>query len=57
MEASLPSADRIVIFAGLDYRKFLMDYLRQRTPVVEVPMEKLKFGMQLKYLRAELQHD
>jgi uncharacterized protein DUF6884 len=52
METSLPAADRIVVLAGRRYREFLMDYLRQRARTVEVPMEGLTIGKQLRYLAA-----
>ena len=51
MEQQLPATSRIVVFAGLRYRKNLIDYLRQRAPVVEVPMEGLPIGKQLQWLR------
>src|SRR5437867_1174243 len=51
MDAFLPAADRIVVFAGQRYREFLMDYLRERAGTVEVPMEGLTIGKQLHYLQ------
>jgi hypothetical protein len=57
MESSLPAVDRIVVLAGLRYREFLMDYLRQRAGTVEVPMEGLTIGRQLRYLTEALQHE
>jgi hypothetical protein len=56
MDSSLPAADRIVVLAGLRYREFLMDYLRQRA-AVEVPMEGLSIGRQLRYLAQALLHE
>jgi hypothetical protein len=50
METSLPAADRIVVLAGMRYREHLMDYLRQRARTVDVPMEGLAIGKQLRYL-------
>lgn len=49
MDAQLPTAQRIVIFAGKCYREFLMPYLRQRCSTVEVPMEGLAIGEQLSW--------
>jgi hypothetical protein len=49
LEASLPGVDRIVVLAGQRYREYLMDYLRQRAKLVEVPMEGLTIGRQLQY--------
>jgi len=52
METFLPAADRIVVFAGQRYREFLMNYLRERAGIVEVPMQGLTLGKQLHYLAA-----
>lgn len=57
METSLPTADRIVVLAGLRYREYLMDYLRKRATTVEVPMEGLTIGKQLHYLTDALHHE
>jgi hypothetical protein len=57
MSMSLPDADRIVVLAGLRYREFLIDYLRQRARTVEVPMEGLSIGRQLRYLKEALYHE
>jgi hypothetical protein len=56
MDTLLPDAARIVVLAGLRYREFLMDYLRQRAPTVDVPMEGLRIGKQLQYLSNALHH-
>jgi hypothetical protein len=56
MDSSLPATDRIVVLAGLRYREFLMDYLRQRA-AVDVPMEGLSIGRQLRYLAQALHHE
>jgi hypothetical protein len=56
MDTSLPGADRIVVLAGIRYREFLMDYLRQRARTVEVPMEGLRIGKQLHFLSEVLHH-
>jgi hypothetical protein len=57
MESSLPATDRIVVLAGLRYREFLMDYLRQRALAVEVPMEGLSIGRQLHFLAQALHYE
>jgi hypothetical protein len=57
MDSSLPATDRIVVLAGLRYREFLMDYLRQRASAVEVPMEGLSIGRQLRYLAQAPHHE
>ena len=50
MDERLPAAERIVIFAGQRYREFLMPYLRRRASKVEVPLERLRIGEQLRWL-------
>jgi len=57
METSLPTAERIIVLAGLRYREYLMDYLRLRAKIVEVPMEGLTIGRQLHYLVDALHHE
>lgn len=51
MEADLPRADRVVILAGARYREFLFPYLGARFASVELPMEGLKIGEQLHWLK------
>jgi hypothetical protein len=50
MDERLLDPDRIVVFAGQRYRKFLMPYLRHRASIVEVPLEGLRIGEQLSWL-------
>jgi hypothetical protein len=50
MRMHLPAAERIVVFAGLRYREFLMVYLDQRVQVVETPLEGKRIGEQLHWL-------
>jgi hypothetical protein len=57
MKRSLPDAERIVILAGLRYREYLMDFLRQRAKIVDVPMEGLGIGRQLHYLADAMRHE
>jgi Family of unknown function (DUF6884) len=57
METSLPAVERIVVLAGLRYREYLMDYLRQRARTVEVPMEGLSIGRQLHFLGDAQNHE
>jgi hypothetical protein len=54
MAQELPIASRIVVFAGLRYRENLIDYLWQRAPVIEIPMEGLGIGKQLQWLRLQV---
>ena len=51
MDALLPPSDRVVLLAGARYREFLMEYLKKRASAVELPMEGLKIGEQLRWLK------
>ena len=51
MDEMLPDADEVVIFAGKKYREFLENYLRLRFNSVTVPMEGLRIGQQLNWLK------
>jgi len=53
----LPPADRIVVLAGMPYRRLLMDYLQQEAPCVQVPMEGMRMGGQLQYLARNAGHE
>lgn len=46
----LQSTDKVVIFAGIKYREFLLRELRSLCSSVEVPMEGLRIGEQLSWL-------
>ena len=50
MERNLPSAERVLIFAGIKYRKHLMTHLNNNFKQVLVPMEGLGIGKQLEWL-------
>lgn len=56
MDQRLPHVDRIVVLAGQRYREFLMDYLRRRTPTIEVPLEGLRIGEQLHWFGQAREH-
>ena len=51
MDEALPHADEVVIFAGQRYREFLEEYLRRRYSSVKVPMEGLRIGEQLRWMK------
>jgi hypothetical protein len=53
MNDRLPMVDRVVVLAGERYREFLMDELRRRANV-EVPLEGLRIGEQLHWLKERL---
>jgi hypothetical protein len=56
MDQLMPSVRTVVVFAGLRYREFLMDYLKRRW-TVEVPMEGLRIGKQLQWLKSQSGHE
>ena len=56
MDQLMPSVRTVVVFAGTRYREFLMDYLKRRW-AVEVPMEGLRIGKQLQWLKSHSSHE
>jgi len=50
MDQLMPEADRVVVLAGLMYRELLMNYLMRRYSSVEIPMEGMGIGQQLRWL-------
>jgi len=56
MDQLMPPVRTVVVFAGLRYREFLMDYLKRRW-TVEVPMEGLRIGKQLQWLKNHSGHE
>lgn len=50
MQSMLPQAETVVLLVGMRYREFLMDYLQSTFARVEVPMENLRIGEQLRWL-------
>lgn len=56
MDQLMPSVGTVVVFAGLRYREFLMEYLQRRW-TVEVPMEGLTIGKQLQWLKSHSRHE
>jgi cytoplasmic iron level regulating protein YaaA (DUF328/UPF0246 family) len=55
IEPHLSKVDHVVFLAGRRYREFLIDYLQDRGIVIEVPMERLRFGEQKKWLQEQSQ--
>ena len=47
----LPNVDEVVIFAGQRYREYIERQLRARYTSVSVPMEGLRIGEQLRWLK------
>ena len=51
MDKHPPEADEVAILAGFRYRQYLGSYLSNRFSSVRVPMQGLKFGEQLSWLK------
>ena len=51
----LSTGDRVIILAGVKYREFLVDPILQLGCEVEIPMEGLKIGEQLSWLKKQLE--
>ncbi len=50
LQEASPHMERAIFLAGLRYREFLMRHLRERNVAIEIPMEGLKIGEQLRWL-------
>lgn len=46
---NLRAVDRVVILAGARYREFLVDAIRKKVLVVEIPLEGMRIGEQLRW--------
>lgn len=53
MDEHLPEADEVAILAGESYRQYLEAYLSGRFSSVRVPMQGLRIGEQLSWLKNE----
>ena len=51
MDAKLPDVEEVMLFAGRRYRERIEKHLRTRFTSVEVPMEGLRIGEQLRWLK------
>jgi hypothetical protein len=47
----LKGVDRVVILAGARYREFLVDAIRGKGLTVEIPLEGMRIGEQLRWLK------
>jgi hypothetical protein len=56
MDDLMPSVRTVVVFAGLRYREFLMEYMSQRW-TVEVPLKGLRIGKQMQWLAHHRAYD
>ncbi len=56
MDKFLPASRAVVVFAGVRYCEFLMEYLERRSSV-EVPMKGLGIGKQLQWLNQHAAHE
>lgn len=54
LEKGLKKGDQVIIFAGNRYREHLIQPLRRMGCYVEVPIEDLKIGQQLRWLKKRL---
>ncbi|MBE9508891.1 MAG: hypothetical protein IMY86_12695 [Chloroflexi bacterium] len=54
---ALQPGDRVVILAGKNYRENLIDPIRGMKCSVEIPMEGLRIGEQLRWLKQQLEQD
>ena len=50
MDQALPDVGHVILFAGQRYREFLLPYFRRHGIIVEVPLEGLRIGEQLRWL-------
>ena len=55
LDAVLKPSDHLMILAGQDYRTFLVASLQQRGFIVNVPMEGLRIGEQMSWLKRRLE--
>jgi len=53
MEAQLPNADEVVLFAGIRYRVYLLPWLQANYALVSVPMAGMPIGKQLEWMTHE----
>ena len=55
MENILPPADGVVIFAGIPYREFIIEYLTGRYGDLSIPLKGLGYQQQVNWLEHEAQ--
>ena len=51
LQPELTGVDRVVILAGARYREFLVDAIRGKDLTVEIPLEGMRIGEQLRWLK------
>ena len=51
IDEMLPSTNEVIIFAGKRYREHLEDCLRAKFLSVKIPMEGLRIGEQMRWLK------
>lgn len=56
LKIALPSKGTIMFLAGKDYREYLQDHLEAKGYKIRIPMEGLKLGDQLKWLKEQTTH-
>ena len=55
LQSKLTGVERVVMLAGARYREFLIDSIRARGMAVDVPLEGMRIGEQLRWFKRELE--
>ena len=55
LQPELTGVDRVVILAGARYREFLVDAIRGKDLTVEIPLEGMRIGVQLQWLKRNIE--
>ncbi len=56
LEKIVRPGNTIIILAGNEYRKLLLDFLNEKGCKVEIPMKGLRIGEQRQWLQQQLEH-
>lgn len=56
LEGHLDGVQSVVVFAGQRYREFLVPQMQRRGVQVHVPMDNLRIGKQLAWLKNRIEH-
>ncbi len=56
LDKIISTGDAVIILAGNEYRKLLLDFFNEKGCKVEIPMKGLKIGEQLNWLKQQLEH-
>jgi len=55
LQPKLKGVDRVVILAGARYREFLIDAIQGKGLTVEIPLEGMRIGEQLRWLKGKME--